>query len=63
MEEIKCYQAEAYVALGKWEEAEKIYKALYNTFMQSGGRNEFVQIGLARTKYELGKYDEAIEIG
>ena len=59
----KCAQAEAYIALGKWEEAEKIYKTLYNAFMQSGGRTEFVQLGLARTKYELGKYDEAIEIG
>ena len=59
----KCAQAEAYVALGKWEEAGKIYKTLYNTYLQSGGHNALVLMGLARTKYELGKYDEAIEIG
>ena len=61
VEETKCAQAEAYVALGKWEEAGKIYKTLYESNLQRGGRNEFVQIGLARTKYELGKYDKAIE--
>ena len=63
VEQTKCYQAEAYVALGKWEEAGKIYKTLYNTYLQSGGHNALVLMGLARTKYELGKYDEAIEIG
>ena len=59
----KCSLAEAYVALGKWKEAAKIYKTLYNTYLQSGGHNALVLMGLARTKYELGKYDEAIEIG
>ena len=59
----KCTQAEAYVALGKWEEAGKIYKTLYNTYLQRGKHNVLVIIGLARTKYELGKYDEAIKIG
>ena len=63
MESLKCAQAEAYVALGKWEEAGKIYKTLYNTYLQSGGHNIAVPMGLARTKYELDKYDEAIEIG
>ena len=43
---------------------QKRFTKHYNTYLQSGrGHNEFVQIGLARTKYELGKYDEAIEIG
>ena len=63
VKEIKCNQAEAYVALGKWEEAGKIYKTLYNTYLQSGIHNALVPMGLTRTKYELGKYDEAIEIG
>ena len=55
--------ADAYVALGKWKEAEKIYKALYDTILQRGAHDVMVQMGLAQTKYELGKYDEAIEIG
>ena len=59
----KCDQAEAYVALGKWEEAGKIYKTLYKSNLQSGGHNALVLMGLAQTKYELGKYDEAIKIG
>ena len=63
VEVTKYSQAEAYVALGKWEEAEKIYKTLYNTCMQSGFHNSLVLMGLARTNYELGKYDEAVEIG
>ena len=68
VEYTKCYQAEAYIALGKWKEAEKIYKTLYNKYLQSGGHiisscNALVPMGLARTKYELGKYEEAIEIG
>ena len=57
------YQAAAYVALGKWKEAEKIYKTLYNANLQSGRHNALVLMGLARTNYELGKYDKAIEIG
>ena len=70
VESLKCAQAEAYVALGKWEEAGKIFKTLYNTYLQSGGHNALVRgplalalMGLARTNYELGKYDEAVEIG
>ena len=63
VEETKCYQAEAYAALGKWKEAGKIYTALYNVNVQSGGHDSLVLMGLAQTKYELGKYDDAIEIG
>ena len=63
VEKTKCDQAEAYVALGKWKEAGKIYKTLYNANVQRGGHNELVLLGLAQTKYELGKYDEAIKIG
>ena len=63
----KCNQAAAYVALGKWEEAGKIYKKIYNKYLQSGGHissyDALVLMGLAQTKYELGKYNEAIEIG
>ena len=55
--------AEAYLALGKWEDAEKIYKILHNSFLQRGEHHALVLIGLAQTKYEQGKYDEAIEIG
>ena len=63
VEYAKCSQAEAYVALGKWKEAGRIYKALYNIYLQRGDYNVSVEMGLARTKYELGKYDEAIELG
>ena len=63
VEYTKYVQAEAYVALGKWKEAEKIYKTLYNTNLQKGGHNAFVLMGLAQTNYELGKYEEAIEVG
>ena len=59
----KCAQVEAYASLGKWKEAEKIYKPWYNSYLKRGKHNVLVVIGLARTKYELGKYDEAIEIG
>ena len=63
VEQTKCVQAEAYVALGKWEEAGMIYKALYKSNLQRGKHNALVLMGLARTKNKLGKYDEAIEIG
>ena len=61
VKQTKRFQAAAYVALGKWEEAGKIYKALYKACLQRGEYNALVLMGLARTKYELGKYDEAIE--
>ena len=60
VEETKCYQAEAYAALGNWEETGKIYEALYKACVQRGWHIH-VLMGLAQTKYELGKYDEAIE--
>ena len=63
VEMTKISQAEAYVALGKWKEAGRIYKALYNIYLQRGKYTLAVLLGLARTKYELGKYDEAIEMG
>ena len=63
VEMTKISQAEAYVALGKWKEAGRIYKALYNIYLQRGKYTLAVLLGLTRTKYELGKYDEAVEIG
>ena len=63
LEDTKCYQAEAYVALGKWKEAGKIYTALYKSNSQRGNCDVLVPMGLTRTGYELGKYDAAIEVG
>jgi tetratricopeptide (TPR) repeat protein len=58
--DIKIYQAEAYVALGKWKEAENKYETLYKAFGIIS--LPLVHIGLMQTKYVLGKYDEAIKI-
>ena len=59
-----CWQAEAYSALGKWDDAAKIYLSLHEDFLLYGNRQDpYTIIGMTRTMYEAGIYDEAIKIG
>ena len=60
----KCWQAEAYSDCGKWKEAVTIYKSLFREHKQRCKNPYFgITMGCSRALYEIGKYDEAIEIG
>ena len=56
-------QAKAYATCGKWEDAAKIYVALYNECLQQKKSNTLIMIGLTRAVYEIHEYDNAIEFG
>ena len=60
----KQYLADAYSAIGKWEDAGQIYSLACRDYMQ---RREFpitrVAMGWSRSMYETGKYDLAIKVG
>ena len=59
-----CWQAEAYSAIGKWDDAAKIYMSLHKDFLLYVNRQDpYTIIGMTRTMYEAGIYDEAIKIG
>jgi len=62
--EIQQNLAEAYTAVGKWEDAADIYSSLCREYMQRRKTPPFrIAMGLCRATYEAGKYDEAIEVG
>ena len=62
--ELKGWQAEAYSNCGKWDEAVTSYKSLIREQKQLGGNpSSVILMDYCRAMYELGKYDEAIEMG
>ena len=65
VEYTKISQAEAYVALGKWDEAVKSYMVLIREYLieRDEDPNSVWYIGLSRALFELHKYEEAIEFG
>ena len=60
---IRERQAEACLDCGKWNDAAMIYTELFNKKYQLGVINRHFIKGLIQANYELGKYDEAIEMG
>ena len=63
--EMQQYLADAYSAIGKWKDAGQIYSLACRDYMQRRRKTPptLIAMGLSRSMYETGKYDEAIEVG
>ena len=60
----KEFLADAYSAIGKWEDAGQIYSLACRDYMQRRKLPPtLIAMGLSRSMFETGKYDEAIEVG
>ena len=60
---LKRQLAEAYSDLGKWRDADQIYKSVLNAYRRRRQMTPYASVltGSSRALYEMGKYNDAIK--